>query len=272
LLSIALLVTASPCPAQGLGLAAGRGEQPLTVEADDGIEWRRDQQVYIARGNARASRGPVTVHADVLTAKYRQDGGTGTEIHQIEAEGNVRIVSANETIYADRAVYDADQGVLVLTGKALKLVTREDVITARDSLEYWERRQLAVARGGATATRGDRRIRADVLSTELEEGRNQELKMKRVDAFGNVDVRRGDDVALANQGVYLAQSGLATLMGNVRMTRGPNQLNGEVAEINLNTGVSRLLRGPTGDQRVRGLFVPERGQPAKPPPPARTGG
>ena len=52
------------------------------------------------------------------------------------------------------------------------------------------------------------------------------------------------------------EQGTATLIGNVRITRGQNQLNGEVAEVNLNTGVSRLLSGP--QSRTRALVVPNR--------------
>ena len=53
--------------------------------------------------------------------------------------------------------------------------------------------------------------------------------------------------------------GLATLSGNVKITRGENQLNGAVAEVNLNTGISRLLsnRGAQNGSRVRGLFTPK---------------
>jgi len=258
LLILLALFFAGPAAAQAtLGLG-GNSDQPIQVDADQGIEWRRDQNVYVARGNAKASRGGVTVHGDTLTARYRAKGGDGgSEIYQLEAEGNVRIVSANETILADRAVYDADQSVLVMTGRNLKLTTRQDVITARDSLEYWEKRQLAVARGDAVALRDKKRVRADVLSAQLVEGANKELKLRRVDAFGNVDVRTDQEVAKGEKGVYMVEQGTATLIGGVRITRGQNQLNGEVAEVNLNTGVSRLLKG------ARALVVPSK-EPAKP--------
>jgi lipopolysaccharide export system protein LptA len=273
ILALLSLLLAAPAAAQGFGLDAGSSDQPLQVDADQGIEWRRDQSVYVARGNAKATRGPVTVHADMLTARYRDKKGGGSEIYQLEAEGNVRIVSTNETAYAERAVYDGDQNVLVLTGKNLKLVTRQDTITARDSLEYWEKRQLAVARGNAEAVREDKRIKADLLSAQLFEGPNKELKLRRVDAFGNVDVRSDQDVARGEKGVYMAEQGKATLIGNVRITRGQNQLNGEVAEVDLNTGVSKLLTGKQGDARVRALMVPNRQQqqPA-PPQQQKTGG
>ena len=45
------------------------------------------------------------------------------------------------------------------------------------------------------------------------------------------------------------------LCGNVRITRGKNQLNGACAEINLKTGNSRLI----GDgRRVKGLITPDK--------------
>ncbi len=251
----------SPATAQ-LALSGGSSNQPMQVDSDNGIEWSRDQNVYIARGNAKVTRGGVTVHGDTLTARYRAKSDGGSEIYQLEALGNVRIVSPNETIVADRAIYDADQAVLVMTGKNLKLTTKQDVITARDSLEYWEKRQLAVARGNAEATRDKKKVRADVLSAQLVEGANKELKLRRVDAFGSVDVRTDQEVAKGDKGVYNVDQGTATLIGDVKITRGQNQLNGEVAEVNLNTGVSRLLPGPQGSARVRALVVPNQPQQA----------
>jgi len=50
----------APAVAQGLkGLQSGI--QPLEINAEDGIEWRRNEQLYIARGNAEAIRGELTV-------------------------------------------------------------------------------------------------------------------------------------------------------------------------------------------------------------------
>ena len=48
--------------------------------------------------------------------------------------------------------------------------------------------------------------------------------------------------------------------GSVKITRGQTQLNGDRAEVNLNTGVSRLLTMVKGqkksNERVRGIFMP----------------
>ena len=52
----------------------------------------------------------------------------------------------------------------------------------------------------------------------------------------------------------MPDTGIARLAGNVRITRGQNQLNGAEAEVNMKTGISRLLAGDGG--RVQGLVVP----------------
>ncbi len=239
--------------AQSLGFSRG-GDGPIQIEADDGIEWQRANQLYVARGNARAQQGTVTVEADELIASYRPNAAGENEIFRIDANGNVRILSDDEVARSDKAVYDIDNGVLVMTGDRIQLDTAQDTIVARDSMEYYETRQLAVARGDALAIRGDRRVRADVLTAHFGEG-GQQAKMERIEALGNVIVSTPTDIVRAEKGDYDPARGIATVTGKVKITRGDTQLNGERAEVNLETGESRLLSSSSGE-RVRGLFLP----------------
>ena len=63
------------------------------------------------------------------------------------------------------------------------------------------------------------------------------------------------ELVRANRAIYDHQSGIAEMIGEVKLTRGDSQLNGDRAVVNLKTGVSRLLAS-RGGGRVRGLFVP----------------
>jgi lipopolysaccharide export system protein LptA len=245
--------------AQGFSLSGGDSDVPIAIEAEQGIEWQREKQVYIARGNARASRGDVTVYADSLTAHYRSAPGGGTEIWRLEANGNVRITSPTETAYGDKGIYDADGGVLVLTGRIVRLKTPTEEITAHQSLEYWEEKRMAVARGEAVAVRADKRLRADVLVAHFREGEGGELEMYRLEAFRDVHISTPTEILRADYGNYDIESSIVTLTGSVKITRCNTQLNGEYAEMNLNTGVSKLLSGPgaEGGQPVQALFLPQ---------------
>lgn len=260
---------------QGLGLGA-TSSKPIEVYADQGIEWNQKEKLYIARGNAKAIQGDTTVHADTLTAHYEETKGKGSEITRIIALGNVKIVSPEQTVYGDRGVYDAQKGMLVLTGKKLRLETKEDIVTARDSLEYYDKKGLAVARGNAVLRQrnppkgGGRTVRADILTTQSAPGRGRQQSaakkqttgkgrdLRRMDAYGNVVITRPGEIALGQRGVYRPNEQTAELWGKVRITRGENQMNGERAIVNFKTGVSRLIagQGGKGQPPVRVLIVP----------------
>ena len=297
--------SATPALAQQLDMTQGG---PVTVTARDGIDLLQNQQEVIARGDARAVRGSVTVIADQLIAHYRKkapapgavpapapapavngaaladdSGSGGNEIYRLEAVGNVRIFTATDQAEGDRAIYDLDQAVMVMTGHALKLTTPNEVLTARDDIEYWSQKHMAVARGDAVVvTRDARRIAADVLvayttdtpppaagapapsatrvaakpgaPAATDDPLAASGKLKKMEAFGHVSVRTPTDIVTGDRAVYVPDSGIARLAGNVRITRGENQLNGSEAEVNLKTGISRLISGPPG--RVQGYITP----------------
>lgn len=254
---LVLAVAGAPGPATAQ-LLQGTGDDnvPVTVEADQGIEWIRDSKTYVARGNAKATRGDTQVTSDSLTAHYREKPDGTSEIFRIVAEGNVVITTPRERATGDKAVYVLDKSLVRLTGRDLQFRNDQDLITARESLEYWQAQHVAVARGDATAIRENQRIRADVMTAFFEDGKQGKTTLTRVDADGNVVITTPQEVARGNEGVYNALKGTATLNGNVRITRGKNQLNGERAVVNLNTGISRLLPGSKDGGRVKGLFTP----------------
>jgi len=276
---------------------------PLQVQADSGIEWQQNEKLYIARGNAVATRGPAAVRADTLIAHYREvkgnaaaaSTGGNTEIYRVEAEGNVTMTREGQTILGDRAVYDLDQALMVVTGKALKLTTATDVVTARDSLEWYDQKQVAVARGNAVAIRNGKTIKADILTaymvkTKPSDGKTSarpvkapaaagakpsltpvtapgappaaESKISRVDAQGHVVVTNAIDTGRGDYGVYNADTGICTLVDNVVIARAKDVIKGQYGVMDLNKNVSRMLPSVAGapagsPQRVQGLFVRE---------------
>jgi lipopolysaccharide export system protein LptA len=291
-LSLFVALWAQAATAQQLDLSHGG---PIDITARDGIEWRQLEQQVIASGDARATRGGVTVTANRLTAWYRKKGPAqaaaqatpasglagdasteGNEIYRLQADGHVLIFTATDQAQGDKATYDLDQSVLVMTGRDLKLTTPNDVITAKDDLEYWPQKHMAVARGNAVVVTSDaKRVAADTLvayttdnpppATATQVGTSPTAKaggdplassgkLQRVEAFGNVSVRTPTDTVTGDRAVYVPESGMARLGGNVRITRGQNQLNGAEADVNMKTGIATLVARTTG--RVHGLVVP----------------
>jgi lipopolysaccharide export system protein LptA len=285
--------------ADGIDLTQGG---PIQITARDGIEWRQAEQVVIAKGDAKAVRGTVTVTADRLLAWYRRTGDTapaqpvstgltgatdteGNEVYRMRAEGNVHIYTDTDQAWGDQATYDLDRAVLVMTGHDLKLTTPNDTLTARDTLEYWSQKHMAVARGDAVVVTNDaRRVAADTLvaytldtpsgATATQTAQPGQTpgtgtqpagkpgdptavmagKLERVEAFNNVSVRTVSDIVTGDRGVYVPDTDIAHLGGHVHITHGLNQINGSEAVVNMKTGVATLLAGDSG--RVSGLVVP----------------
>jgi len=291
-----LLSAETPAAAQRLNLGTASEDRPIAISANSGIEWQQDAQVYIARGNAVAKRGTTEVYADTLTAHYRPSKAAGgeTEIYRLNADGHVTIKGETQTVVGDQAVWDVDQQMGIVTGKALKLTTPTDVVTARDSLEWYDQKQVAVARGDAVEVRENvKRVRADVLTAHLTKDKakpaqtkpevrpakpassapaakpgatpgvsgasDESSRISRIDAQGNVIVSTATDIGRGDYGVYNADTGLVTLLGNVTITRGDNAIRGQYAVVDLNNNVSRMLptAGKPGSPapRVEGLFV-----------------
>jgi lipopolysaccharide export system protein LptA len=263
-LTAALLALAMAGPAFGQSVERLReSDQPLEINAEEGIEWNRNDKTYIARGNARAASGDVEVLADVLIAYYREpaEGERGqSEIYLLEATGNVQINSPEGSVYGDKGQYKLEDQVFVMTGDDLRLVSKGDIVTARDSLEYWEGQRKAVARGKAHAIHEDKQIKADVLTANFEEDAQGNLEVRRIDAVGNVEILTAKEYARGREGTYFVDREVATLSGDVKITQGENQLDGNYAEVDMVSGISRLLGAPPGSTtqpaQVRALVLP----------------
>ncbi len=279
-LALAVLLAGLACAgtarAQSLGFGEAGDQTPVEVLADNGIEWMRDGKRFVARGNAQATRGDTTVYADTLTAHYREVQGK-SELWRLDADGRLRIVSPTETATGDTAVYDIDAKVLVLKGKPVaRLVTPDTVITARDALEYWSEKRIAVARGDAFVDREGRTLKADVLTAHFASSAAPKPakpqkgtdtgRVELVDAFGHVVIKTKTETVTGDRGRYNAKTGIATILDNVTLTRDTDSLKGQYAVVNLNTGVSTLYAAAPGSKAekpapVRGVFTPKKAEP-----------
>lgn len=304
---LATAVLSTGASAQPIDLSGGG---PVEITSLGGLEVRDQEQVAIASGDARATRGNVTVLADRLVARYRKKADPagaapaapgqspqdptspengGNEVYRLEAHGHVRILTETDEAVGDDAIYDIDQSVLIMTGKNLKLTTPQQVLTARDTMEYWSALHMAVGRGNAVVVTTDqRRLAADILvaytnaddapppppgtvkPTAAAKPGDPALdagKLKRIDAFGNVEVRSPVDIVRGDRGSYIPATEIARVVDHVRVTHLGSQVNGAAADMNMKTGIARIAASAGG--RVQGLIVPNdtkdvQGKPATP--------
>ena len=102
-----------------------------TVTARDQIEYWRDKDVVVAKGNVvivRPQKNTV-IKSDEATAYFRDktddpataedETGDGSEVYQVEAEGHVRVDRKEQTAFSDHLAYNPDTEVAILTGNVV---------------------------------------------------------------------------------------------------------------------------------------------------------
>ncbi len=256
----------------GSALAQTSNEQPIEITATKTVEWLRDQKQFVARENVIVTQGNMKILSDLLTADYRDGASSSMEIWQITAEGNVEIKDETNTAYGDHGVYDVPKGVAVLTGENLRLVSPDQTVTAKDRMEYHSNERLAKAIGNAKVVRAKDTLNANVITAyfkdesaapaakpEPAKASNNPMgggSLDRLEADGNVVITTPTEILRGSKAVYRADTNIAEITGKVRIERGENVMEGNRAEVNLTTNVSKMFGTGKEGGRVRGVFFP----------------
>jgi lipopolysaccharide export system protein LptA len=255
---------ATPAASSDQGGFDFSGSKPMDISADNGIEWRKQDKVYIARGKALAVQGNQSIAGDTLTGYYSTDSN---HIDRMTAEGNVVIKSNSQTLYGDHADYDFNTKLLVMKGDNLKSVNdKGDVVTARDSLEYWKDRDIFVAKGNVVTIHKGTTIHSDIANGYFHLNSDGKKVLYQVEALGNVKTETAKQTTWSDKMVNNLETKIAVFTGHVRIQQGNDVFTGDRAEINTETNVSRLLSDPgKGSGRVHTTIGPKKKTPSTAP-------
>jgi len=248
--------------------------------------------MYVARGNAKATRGAMTVTADILTAHEREKqparrnspkpppaikSGAG-DIDLMTAEGHVVILDTRQRITGEHAVYDLDKHKMIVTGAICVTKTAKEVVTATDSLEYYEDTKLAVARAMPSADQPTRHIEGDILTAEFRDAPNGQTQLTKMTSQGHVTVitkARKPTMPCrpktASQNPKIPKAAMfpaATARFTTRQQHGHphrrcahyaerrTELSGDVGEVDFNNNQNRLMNNGSGRVRACCLKKP----------------
>ncbi|MDD3020834.1 MAG: LptA/OstA family protein [Alphaproteobacteria bacterium] len=215
------------------GIALAADDLPLEITADHALEWNQTARTYIARGNAEAKQGELSVKGDVLTAEYAGEDNSTSDLTKVTAKDHVIMTSVSadgvDTATGDLAVYDLALGTITLTGTPTN--TRPKITKGQDSLE------------------------ADQIIVTL---KNQELETAT--AIGDVVITTaGEQKASGDKAIFTKTTNIAELIGHVKIMQGFNWLEGDYAKMNLTTKISTIT-GQKDRPRVKGIFYPSSGK------------
>lgn len=197
------------------------------------------------------------------------------------------------TLDAQGFEYYTDKEQIIFVSKTdihtTKVATGEKTdISAKEKIEFFRQEQKMIATGNAVVVRQGMNIHGDVLTAvfsrdkngknalsdfsgkgniSVDNGKNKvnadNLKtffnkdntaIDRIEMTGHVKTRTADGEIYADKGIYYPDSGTVKLFENIVIVKNGNRMQGNSAETNLKTGISKLNSGGKGKGRVSGVF------------------
>ena len=236
-------------------------DEPIEIYADNGIEWHKNSKKYVALGNARAVSGGLSLKSDKIEAFYNETKDSSMDIANVIAKRNVVIQDKKMKITGGNfAEYNVKKDYFKVNGSRLKLTSQKNILRSNNKMEYWRSKGVAVATGKAEAQKENEFIvKADRLVWNLYEI-DKKITVKKIIGFSNVSIRSNNEVAFSDKGIYNNITEVCKLFGNVRLQRGDSFLTGEYAEVDLKSGISKILPAPKkgpNESKVRALIEKE---------------
>lgn len=242
--------------------AQAQEDNPLIVEADDSLQWLRNEKQYVATGNATAQQGDLTLKANVITAHYESENTeTGdhdaTTITFIKGETAAKLTRASLIATANVIEYDIITEFVKIFGGSPLIINGQDRMSATEVITYNRSTREIIARGDAQVKLANgQELHGNIITIVITQ---DEGDIETVTADGNALVTSQSDTgqqrAVADTMVYTRTDGIAVLTGNVEIEDGNNLLTGDRAEVNTITGTS-TMSSSQGGKRVGGVFNP----------------
>lgn len=268
ILTITSLLTTVGSGLSGMGLAsmaqAESHVQKMTVEADEALEWRRDDRLYIARGNAVVTTKDMVLKADIITAEYMENAETGNNrVMMMTGDGNADVLHQDVHGIADHITYNRNTDVLIMTRKndtsILRVTRGDDISEAEERIIYNRADGIITSIGNTfTALSDGREMRGEKSVTTL---KDDGKTVDHIVIKGNVSVIQplaegGTQQATGQKAVYNATTDIVIVTGDVVLLQKDNVIRGGKAVMRIGEGQS-VVTPDENTSRVSGQFFME---------------
>ena len=234
-------------------LKSAFGSENITqfiVEADKSIEYFEKQKIYVASGNAKASKGNFSISAEKITAFL---GNTkNANITDLEAIGNVIIINQNTTAKSNYATYNFKNKLIILKGKNQSIESKKFRLLSKNFISFDDINKIANSEGDVILfLRGPISISAKKISANFDKINNNLIS---ANAQGDVKINAKSETITSNSAKYFNNTDIISLKGNVIIKRDKSVLTGEKGYMNLKTRKSKIESSKS--KRVKGIFKP----------------
>jgi lipopolysaccharide export system protein LptA len=252
---VSCIILTAPALAQTASDKSATTPLPITIEANDSLEWNQTDGTYIAKGDAYVEQGRANISASHIIANYATEG-EARDITQVIAIGSVTYIEGKNTAKGDKLDYDLTSNIYVLTGKNASVTGPKGTMTATKSITYdstdnQNRKVTAIGKAHYKNSDG-RNVFGDKLIAYI----GADGTLKTIDAYDNTKVITAQGtIATADKLNYIASTSVANLDGNVEIIDKENIMRGARAEVDFDKEISKIISGSTG-KRVTGILTP----------------
>ena len=220
------------------------------VEADKSIEYFEKQKIYVASGNAKASKGNFSLKAEIIKAFIGENNKPN--ISDLEATGNVIIKNQDTIAKSDFARYDFYKKLILLKGNAQSIKSKKFKLLSKKFISFDDINKIAKSEGDVRLfLSGPISISSKSISANFDKINNTLISAS---AKGNVKIQTKSETITCNSAKYNNKTDTIILKGNVTIKRINSILTGEKGYMNLKTRKSKIESSKS--KRVKGIFKP----------------
>ncbi len=219
------------------------------VEADKSIEYFEKQKMYVAYGNAKASKGNFSVRAEKITAFMGKTKNSNVTV--IEANGDVIIINQNTIAKSNFARYNFKKQLIILKGNTQSIESKKFKLQSKKFISFDDLQKIAISEGDVKLIlSGPISIFSKKIKANFDKINS---KLISASAQGNVEIETKSETITCNSAEYNYKTNLISLKGDVTIKKDKSILTGEKGYMNLNTRKSKI---ESKSKRVKGIFSP----------------
>ena len=220
------------------------------VEADKSIEYFEKHKIYVATGNAKASKGQFSMNAEKITAFMGKKNNAN--ITAVESTGNVIIINQDTVAKSGFARYNFKNKFIILKGKKQSIESKKFKLSSKKFISFDDINKIARSEGDVKLfLSGPISISSKKINANFDKINNTLITAS---AQGNVKIQTKSETILCNSAKYDNKTNIINLKGNVIIKRDKSVLTGEIGYMNLKTRKSKIESNKS--QRVKGIFKP----------------
>ncbi|MBX9697164.1 MAG: hypothetical protein K2X53_03670 [Alphaproteobacteria bacterium] len=230
-------------------------DAPINIDAAHGITCEEEQKKCFVKNGVRVEQNGMILNADSLTTLF-SSANRESGIKEIIADGHVHISTASgNRIDADQVIVNLESKALTINGSAIEIHYDKMILKANQHVSYAQEKQGLKATGDVSVKDDQYVLKSDTVYAYFTKNVSGKTALSKLIVPKDCIISTPNEYIEAKHGTYDVQKKQILLEGNVMITRENGQLRGDVVEVDLASGNSKVTRERG---RAQLLILPEK--------------